>query len=145
MAVAGIGQGVDMLSSLLGTSGASDASSTAKNDPAAAAKAKADAAKAAQKAMLDQIRQKGVYAWAQEQKLEKLKEKVRAEVMSERGMDDASLAKLPDDQRASAAKSIEEEIAERIKEALRKELEGKAQADQKAGKPPTPMIIDVSV
>ena len=55
---------------------------SAKPSAAAEAARKAELAKSSQRAVLDEIREKGNYAWAQEQKLEKLKEKIEAEVRS---------------------------------------------------------------
>ena len=95
------------------------------------AKARAEAAKAAQQAQLDQIREKGLYAWAQEQKFEKLKEKVRAEVMAAHpGADPASL---------------EDEIARRIKEAMQEALRQESEHAARTGEPARPMLIDISV
>ena len=109
------------------------------------AKAKADAAAAAQTSMLADIRKKGIYAWAQEQKLEALKAKIRAQVLSDRKMDEATLKAMKPEDRASAESSIEEEIARRIKEAMQANLDGQAKEAAAQGKPPKPMIIDISV
>ena len=46
---------------------------SAKPSAAAEAARKAELSKSAQRAVLDEIREKGIYAWAQEQKFEKLK------------------------------------------------------------------------
>lgn len=112
-----------------------------KNDPAAQAEAKAEAKKTAQTALLNEIKEKGIYAWAQEVKMEKLKERIREQVLDSRGMDEKSLASASDD----VAKSIEEEIARLIKDALQKNLEGKVQQAAQDGQPTGPMIIDISV
>lgn len=109
------------------------------------AAAKAEASKAAQQAVLAQIKEKGIYAWAQEQKLEKLKEQIRSQVMSERGMDDASLSSMDPAARDSAVNSIEEEIARRIKDAMQDALENEATKAKNEGRPQGPMIIDISV
>ncbi len=106
---------------------------------------KAEASKAKNKATLDAIKEKGIYAWAQEQKLEKLKEKARQQVLESRGQSEADLAALPKDQRAAAETSIEEAIARIIKEALEKNMMSKS-AENADGQAPTgPMIIDISV
>ena len=125
----------------LGVGTASDQPQTA----AEKAKAKADAAAAAQLSMLADIRKKGIYAWAQEQKLEALKAKIRAQVLSDRKMDENTLKGMNPEDRASAETSIEEEIARRIKEAMQANLEGQAKDAAAQGKPPKPMIIDISV
>ena len=109
------------------------------------AKAKADAAAAAQLSMLADIRKKGIYAWAQEQKLEALKAKIRAQVLSDRKMDENTLKGMNPEDRASAETSIEEEIARRIKEAVQAHLEGQARDAAAQGKPPKPLVIDISV
>jgi hypothetical protein len=109
------------------------------------AKAKADAAAAAQTSMLSDIRKKGIYAWAQEQKLAALKAKIREQVLAERKTDEATLAGMKPQDRASAETSIEEEIARRIKEAVQAHLEGQARDAAAQGKPPKPLVIDISV
>ena len=109
------------------------------------AKAKADAAAAAQMSMLADIRKKGIYAWAQEQKLEALKAKIRAQVLADRKIDENTLAGMKPEDRASAETSIEEEIARRIKETMQGAMEGQAKQAAAQGKPPKPMIIDISV
>jgi hypothetical protein len=123
----------------LGVGAASDQPQTA------AEKAKADAAAAAQASMLADIRKKGIYAWAQEQKLEALKAKIRAQILADRKMDENSLNAMNPEDRASAESSIEEEIARRIKEAMQANLEGQAKDAAAQGKPPKPLIIDISV
>ncbi len=100
------------------------------------AKAKADAAAAQQASMLADIRKKGIYAWAQEQKLEALKAKIRAQVLADRKMDENSLKSMNPEDRASAETSIEEEIARRIKEAMQANLEGQAKDAAAQGQAP---------
>lgn len=93
---------------------------------------KAEAAKVRQQSDLEQIRGKGVYAWAQEQKLEKLKEKIRAEVMAERtGTTDVA--------------AVEREVARRVREAMEETLKTEATVATKRNEPARPMIIDISV
>ena len=101
--------------------------------PSAAAEAarKAELSKSAQRAVLDEIREKGIYAWAQEQKLEKLKEKIEAEVKSAN----------PDADPAT----IESEVARLVKEAMEQALKTEATESAKRGEPARPMIIDISV
>jgi len=109
------------------------------------AKAQADARAASQLADLDAIRKKGIYAWAQQEKLEALKKKIRAQVLTDRKTDEATLAAMKPEDRASAEKSIEEEIAERIKQMMKATMEGEAKTAAAQGKPVKPMIIDISV
>ena len=50
------------------------------------AKAAADASAAQQASDLAEIRKKGLYAWAQEKKWEKLKAQIREQVLHEQGL-----------------------------------------------------------
>ena len=104
---------------------------SAKPSAAAEAARKAELAKSSQRAVLDEIREKGIYAWAQEQKLEKLKEKIEAEVRSAN----------PDADPAT----IESEVARLVKEAMEQALKTEAAESAKRGEPAKPMIIDISV
>jgi hypothetical protein len=109
-----------------------------------AAAIRASESKAKTQATLDAIRDKGIYQWAQEVKAEKLKEKLRAEILESRGTSEGDLAKLDPKQRASAESSIAEELARRIKEAMLEMLENQAKADPE-GKQNGPAIIDIKV
>jgi hypothetical protein len=104
---------------------------SAKPSAAAEAELKAMAAKSAQRATLDEIREKGIYAWAQEQKIEKLKEKIEAQVKSAN----------PDADPAT----VESEVARLVKEAMEQALKTEATEAAKRGEPAKPMIIDISV
>jgi len=116
----------------LGQIGNTDSARSTSPSPADQAATKADAAKARQQSDLEQIRDKGIYAWAQEQKLAKLKEKIRAEVIAERG-GSTDLA------------AIEGEVARRVQEAMGEALKAQASDAARRGEPPKPMIIDISV
>lgn len=104
---------------------------SAKPSAAAEAARKAELAKSSQRAVLDEIREKGIYAWAQEQKLEKLKEKIEAEVRSAN----------PDADPAT----IDSEVARLVKEAMEQALKTEAAEAAKRGEPAKPMIIAISV
>ena len=104
---------------------------SAKPSAAAEAARKAELAKSSQRAVLDEIREKGIYAWAQEQKLEKLKEKIEAEVRSAN----------PDADPAT----IDSEVARLVKDAMEQALKTEAAEAAKRGEPAKPMIIDISV
>lgn len=93
----------------------------------------------------EEIRKKGLYAWAQEEKLEILKGKIRAQVMAARGLDEAGLSKLDPAQRADAMSSIEDEIARLVKEAIEKAAKNEMASAADRQKPTTGMIIDISV
>ena len=117
----------------IGQVGKIDSAKSTDGTPSAAdAAAKRDeAAKLAQREALAQIREKGLYAWAQEQKLEKLKEKIRAQVMEANpGADPAT---------------IENEVARQVKEAMEQTLKAEADEAAKRGEPARPMIIDISI
>ncbi len=120
-------------------------SPTTSQSPADKAKAAAEARKAAQQQMLDEVKKKGIYAWAQEQKWEKLKEKIHTQIMSERGLTEDSLSGMNAADRQSAEASIQEEITRRIQEAMRSEFETKARQGAQDGKAAAPAIIDISV
>lgn len=142
MSISGFAPAAQATSSLgLGAS----VSPTASQSPADKAKAAAEARKAAEKQMLDEVKKKGIYAWAQEQKWEKLKEKIRAQIMSERGLTEDSLSGMNAADRQSAEASIQEEITRRIQEAMRTEFETKARQNAQEGKAAAPAIIDISV
>lgn len=95
------------------------------------AQARADAAKNSQRALLDEVRKKGIYAWAQEQRFEKLKARIREQVMSAN----------PDADPAD----IEQEITRLVREAIEQALKEEASAAAKRGETPKPMIIDIMV
>lgn len=119
--VGAIGQ-VGKIDSAKSTDGPTAADAAAKRN---------EAAKLAQQDALAQIREKGLYAWAQEQKLEKLKEKIRAQVTEANpGADPAT---------------IENEVARQVKEAMEQTLKAEADEAAKRGEPARPMIIDISI
>jgi len=128
--------GSNLANSLFSTDTLSKIGQLGKTDsakPSAAAEAarKAELSKSSQRAVLDEIREKGIYAWAQEQKLEKLREKIEAEVRSAN----------PDADPAA----IESEVARLVKEAIEQALKTEAAEAAKRGEPAKPMIIDISV
>ena len=82
---------------------------------------------------LQQIREKGLRAWAHDQKMEKLKEKLRDQVLSEKKITEDGLAAMPSAQRAAIEGDIEKLIAEKLEEVMKGEVEkaakeGKSQA-----------------
>lgn len=143
MAMNGIGA---MLSLGLPTAtGGVDQPSKAPENPADAAKTRAEAAAARQKATLDEVREKGLYAWAQEQKFEALKAKIEKEMKAAKGISDASLAAMTPEERAATLTSLEAEISKRIQEVMKDALTGEAQKAAKEGRSAQPMIIDIAV
>lgn len=115
----------------VGQVGKIDSANSAGGSPADIAAKKAEAARSAQLSVLDEIREKGIYAWAQEKKLEKLEEKIREQVT--KANPDADTA------------TIENEIARQVKLALENALKTQAAAAAERGEPAKPMIIDISV
>ncbi|WP_292227327.1 hypothetical protein [Brevundimonas sp.] len=82
---------------------------------------------------LQQIREKGLRAWAHDQKMEKLKEKLRDQVLSEKKITEDGLAAMPSAQRSAIEGDIEKLIAEKLEEVMKGEVEkaakeGKSQA-----------------
>lgn len=91
-------------------------------------------------ATLDAIREKGLSAWAHEQRMEALKEKLRAQILSDKKMSESELQGLPSEQRASVEAEIQKLIEQKLKEAMEKAVDeaskgGKTQA----------ILIDISV
>jgi hypothetical protein len=123
--------------------------STTKKTPAelamARVEARAEAEKAKSRQVLDEIKEKGIYAWAQEQKMEKLKERIRDQVMAKQGLDEKGLAAMEPEARAKAEATIEEEIARLVKQAMEDAMQGKVAKAEDEQKPTTAMIIDISV
>lgn len=68
--------------------------------------------------LIDQLLQKGLMRWGQEQRLDALKEKLRAEALQGLGLTEEDLAKMSIDQRAEIEKRIDEAIRQRLEVAL---------------------------
>ena len=110
-----------------------------KPDPAASAaqpsapsfEASKPEPKSAQEVAREEIRQKGFFNWAQDQRLEKMKEKVRAQV----------IAANPDADEATIAAEVARRIKEIMEDALRQEAERAA----KTGEPARPMVVAIKV
>lgn len=118
---------------------------TEKPDPAEAARIRAEAARTRDQQALAAIREKGIYAWAQEVKYEKLKDRIRQQVLEDQGLSEKDLQLLPRDERAAAELTIQEAIARLVKAELEKVVKGKAAADADGQTPQGPQIIDISV
>ncbi|MDQ1154580.1 hypothetical protein [Brevundimonas sp. SORGH_AS_0993] len=89
---------------------------------------------------LDQIRQKGLGAWAHDQQMEKLRQRLRAEVLSDRHMTEGDVAAMKPESRAS----IEDEIAKLIDQKLQEAM--KAKVEDAAGKGKTEaVLLNISV
>jgi len=140
---------IDGIGAMLGLSAPQAVKTTEKSEktpsPADAAKARAEAAAARQKQDLDEVREKGLYAWAQEKKFEALKEKIEKEMKAEKGLDEGTLSAMSPEERAKVMSSLEAEIAKRVQEVMRDTLTEEAEKATKEGRPAQPMIIDVAV
>ncbi len=113
------------LSALLGTG------STRQNPPEAVSSARSE---------MDEIRRKGLTEWAREQKMEALKEKLRAEVLSENKLTEAGVASLSAEQRSS----IEDEIARMIQQKMEETLQRSMDAAARTGKTEA-VLLDIVV
>ena len=97
------------------------------------------ASKTAEQILIDQIMEKGLMRWGQDQRMEELKAKLRAEALQGLGLSEDDLAKLEPELQAA----IEDRIAQLIREKLEAALEeqqgaGPQVADQSTpGKSPT--------
>lgn len=120
-----------------------------KKAPSAAdaAKSRTDAAAAKQKAELDAIREKGIYAYAQEQKFEALKKKIEEELKREQGVDGNGKIVAGDDPSTWSKDdtSFEAEVARRMQKIMEEAMTTEAKKAAQEGRPAQPMIIDISV
>jgi hypothetical protein len=89
---------------------------------------------------LDQIREKGFQAWAKEEQLEKLRDKIRRELLEDKKLSEEDLAAMPEQQRLSIEAEIEEIIAKMIEEAIRTAVEEAAKQGKTQG-----VVLDISV
>lgn len=112
--------------------------------PAEVAKARTEAASARQKADLDAVREKGLYAWAQEKKLEKLREQIEAQMKKE-AREGTVVAGSDPSTWSKDQTSFEAEVARRMKQALEDAMKSQSKQAENEGRPPAPMIIDISV
>lgn len=147
MSVSGLGAAGfgNPVAELLGLGAATATKKSGTAGAADEAAAKAEAAQAKQAAVLKEIREKGIYAWAQEQKLAKLEARARQQVLEERGLTEQDLAKMPEGERDATEASIQEVIAQLVKDAMAKNMAHKSAADADGQTPTGPMIIDISV
>ncbi|WP_133255282.1 hypothetical protein [Phenylobacterium kunshanense] len=114
-------------------------------DPAEIAKAKAEASAARQKSDLEAIRDKGIYAWAQEQKYEKIKEKLREEMEARAASKRKGEVEGDPETWNKPDLAIEQAVAREMRAILEAAMKAESEAAAAEGKPPQPMIIDISV
>jgi hypothetical protein len=78
----------------------------------------------------DAIREKGLTAWAHEQKIEALKERLRAEILSDRNLSEEGIAGLSSEQRTSVEDEIARLVEQKLKEAMEQAIEDAASTGQ---------------
>ena len=79
---------------------------------------------------LDEIREKGLTAWAHEKKMEALKERIKDELLAQRGLTKDGVAALPEADRTT----VETEIARLVEERLQETMQAQAEDAAKGGK-----------
>jgi hypothetical protein len=80
-----------------------------------------------------EIREKGLSAWAHQQRIDALKEKLRAQILSERHLDEKSLNAMGSEQRASVEDEISKLIEQKLKEAMERAAEDGARGGKAQG------------
>jgi hypothetical protein len=75
---------------------------------------------------MDQIREKGLSEWAREQKMEALKAKLRAEVLSDKGLSEQGVASLSTEQQNSVEDEIARMIQQKMEETIQRSMEDAA-------------------
>ncbi|PZQ54480.1 MAG: hypothetical protein DI570_23000 [Phenylobacterium zucineum] len=110
-----------------------------------AAKARAEASAQKQKSDLAAIRDKGIYAWAQEVKAEKIKEKIEQEIKAREGAG----VKGPDESDPTTWSKddagLEYEAIRQMREMLEAALKSESDRAAADGEPAKAMVIDISV
>lgn len=148
MSVGGFG-GIGGAGAMVASGGAQ--SPAAKNktdkpqDPAEIAKARADLAAQKQKTDLAAIRDKGIYAWAQEIKAEKIKEKIEQEIEARQGVGVKGPDQSDPSTRNKEDAGLEYEAIRRMREMLEAAMKSESDRAAAEGEPAKAMIIDISV
>ena len=114
-----------------GLAGLMGSNATRQNSPAEISAARSD---------LDQIREKGLGEWAREQKMEAMKAKLRAEILSDRGMSEQGVAGLSAGQR----NPVEDEIARLIQQKMEETIQRSMDDAARAGKTEA-VLLDIVV
>lgn len=111
---------ISMVSSFLNAASAvGGADPTRQNSPSVSA-AQSD---------LQQIREKGMTVWAHDKKMETLRQRIRDEILAERGLTKEGIDALPEADRTT----VENEIARLIEERLQKTIEAQAEDAAQGG------------
>jgi flagellar biosynthesis/type III secretory pathway protein FliH len=82
---------------------------------------------------LEQIRDKGLTAWAHDQKIEALREKIRAQVLSDNKLSEQGLESLPADQKSSVEQEIARLIEQKLQETIERSVQDAARRGQTQG------------
>lgn len=114
-----------------GLTGLAGADSTRQKSPGAINLARSE---------MDEIREKGLAEWAREQKMEALKEKIRAQILSENRMTEQGIAGLSNEQRSS----VEEEIAKLVQQKMEEAMQQQMQDAARTGKTEA-VLLDISI
>lgn len=127
---------ISLVSSLLsGIAGLTGTDSTRQDSPSTQSSSRDTA-----RSDIEDIRQKGLTEWAREQKMEALKEKLRAEILSDKGLTEQGVDALPQEQGAS----IEDEIARLIQQKLEETMQQQVQDAARNGKTEA-VLLDIVV
>ena len=115
---------ISMVSSFLNAaSGIGGPGSTRQNSPTANS-ARSD---------LDEIREKGMTAWAHDKKMEELRKRIENEILAQRGLTKEGVAALPEADRTTVENEIARLIEERLQETMTAQAEEAAQGGKTEG------------
>jgi hypothetical protein len=84
-------------------------------------------------AELEQVRDKGLTALARDQKMEALREKIRAQVLSDNKLSEQGLNSLPAEQKGSVEQEIAGLIEQKLQEAMERSVQDAARSGQTQG------------
>lgn len=116
---------------LSGIPGLTGSDSTRQNSPTSISPARSE---------MDEIRDKGLAQWARDQKMEALKEKIRAEFLSKNKLTEEGVAGLSVEQRSS----VEEEIAKLIQQKMEETMQRAMDDAARTGKTQA-VLLDIMV
>lgn len=114
-----------------GLAGLMGSNSARQNSPASVSTARTE---------MDEIREKGLSEWAREQKMEALKAKIRAEVLSENKLTEDGVAQMSVEQR----NSVEDEIARLIQQKMEETMQRSMEEAARSGKTEA-VLLDIMV
>ena len=90
---------------------------------------------------IDEIREKGMTAWAHDKKMEALRQRIKDEIMAQRGLTKEGVAALPEADRTT----IENEIARLIEERLQKTMAAQAEEAAQGGGQTEGLMLNIMV